>query len=44
MLEVDSNDKEYLPTAEQVDPELSKEPVPASWEYLCIHQTPRPAT
>ena len=35
--EIDSDDEEYLPTAEQDDPVWSKEPVPNSQKYLCIH-------
>ena len=44
MPEVDSDNEEYLPTADLVDPVWSKEPEPVRQEYLCIHQTPRPAT
>ena len=35
--EVDTDDEEYLPTADLDDQVWSKEPVPNSWEYLCIH-------
>ena len=41
MSEVSSNDEEFLPTADLDDPIWSKEPVPNSREYLCIHQIPR---
>ena len=44
MPEVDSDVEEYLPTAELDDPVWSEEPVPDGWEYMCIHQIPRPAT
>ena len=41
---MDSNDKEYLLTTELDDTVWSKEPVPNSWECLCIYLIPRPAT
>ena len=44
MAEVDSNDEEYLPTADCNDPAWSKEPVPDNQEYLCIYQISRLAT
>ena len=44
MPEVDSDDKQYLLTADLDDPVWSEEPVPDTWEYLCIHKIPRPAT
>ena len=45
MSEEESKDKEEnLPTAHFNDPVRSKEPVPDCNEYLCIHETPRPAT
>ena len=44
MPEVDSEDEEYLPTADPDNPVWSEKPVPVSKEYLCIHQIPRPAT
>ena len=37
--EFNSND-EYLPTADMDDPVQSDQPVPDSWEYLCIHKYP----
>ena len=43
-LEVDSDDEEYLPTDDLDDTVWSNEHVPNIWEYLCIHQIPRPAT
>ena len=42
--DVDSDDEEYLPTADLDDPVWSEEAVPDSQEYLCIHQKPRAAT
>ena len=44
MPEVDSNDEEYLPTADMDDPVWSEESVPDSQEPMCIHLIPRPAT
>ena len=41
---MDSNDEEYLPTTDLDNLVSSRKPVPKSWEYLCIHQIPRPAT
>ena len=38
MPEVDSDDEEYLPTADLDDQVWSEGPVPDSWEYLCIHE------
>ena len=42
--EVDSNNEEYLPTADLDNLVWSEEPVPNNWEYMCIHLLPRPAT
>ena len=42
--EVDSEDEEYLPTADLDDLIWSKKPVPDSQKYLHIHKIPRPAT
>ena len=44
MPEVNSDDEEYLPTADLDDTVWSEEPVPDSWECLCIHEIPRPVT
>ena len=44
MPEVDSNDEEYLPTANLDDPVWPGEPMPDSQEYLWIHKIPRPAS
>ena len=44
MPEVASNDEKFLPTADLEGLVWSEEPVPVNWEYLCIHQLPRPAT
>ena len=44
MPEVHTNDDEYLLTADLDDPVWSEEPVPDSWEDLCIHKIPRPET
>ena len=41
---VDSDDEEYLLTADLDDLVCSEEPVPDSWEHLCIQKIPRPAT
>ena len=41
--EEDSDDKEDVQTADLDDPVWSKEPVPDSQGYLCIHEIPRPA-
>ena len=37
---VDCDDMEYLPTADLDDSVWSKDPMPDSWEYLCIHLYP----
>ena len=42
--EVDSDNEEYLATADLDDLVWSKEPVPDNQEYLCTHLIPRPAT
>ena len=42
--EEDSEDEEDLLTADLDDPVWSEEPVPDNWEYLCIHEIPRPDT
>ena len=42
--EVDSDDKEYLPTADLDDSVLAAELVLDSQEYLYIPEIPRPAT
>ena len=44
MLEVVSEDEEYLQTADLDDPGWPEELVPDSHEYLCIHEIPRLAT
>ena len=44
MPEVDSEDEEYFPTADLDDLVWCEKSVPDSWEYLCIHQIPSPAT
>ena len=44
MPEVDSDEEEYLPSADLDDQVWSEKPVPNSWEYLLIHQIPKPAT
>ena len=44
MPEVDSNDEDFLPTADLHDQVWSKKPVSDSPKCLCIHQIPRPAT
>ena len=41
---IDSDDEEYLPTADLDDAVWSEKPVPNNQEYMCIHQIPRPAT
>ena len=43
MTEVNSDDEEYLQTADIDDPVWSEESVPDNEEYLCIHKKPRPA-
>ena len=40
----DSDEEEYFPTAELDELMWSKEPIPNSWENLCIHEIPRLAT
>ena len=42
--EVDSDDGEYLPIADLDEMVWSEEPVPGSWEYMCIHEILRPET
>ena len=44
LTEEDSEDKEDLPTVDLNDLVWSKEPVPDSWEYLCMHEIPRKAS
>ena len=44
MPEVDSDDEDYLLTADLYDPVWSEEPVQDSQEYLCINEIPRPET
>ena len=41
--DVDSDDEDFLPTADLGDLVWSEEPVPNRWEYMCIHQILRPA-
>ena len=42
--EVDSNEEEYLPTADFDDPIWSEKPVSNSQTCKCFHQIPTPAT
>ena len=44
MVDLDSDDEEYLPAADPHVLVWPEEPVPDNWEYLCIHEIPRPAT
>ena len=44
MPDLDSDDEHFLLTADLDYLVWSEEPMPDSWEYLCIHEIPIPAT
>ena len=44
MPEVESEEEEYLQTADLDDAVWSEEPLPDTQKYLCTHKIPRPVT